>query len=86
MTGDFIDIVLRLGAATAALGIACGLAAWTIVGVSVSRWLAGWRASMPRNPPHRGRGDRLTRHEQHGARSNQSRQLTSSTSAVARPT
>jgi hypothetical protein len=49
MTGDFIDIVLRLGAATAALGIACGLAAWTIVGVSVSRWLAGWRASMPRN-------------------------------------
>jgi hypothetical protein len=27
MTGDFIDIVLRLGAATAALGIACGLAA-----------------------------------------------------------
>ena len=41
MTGDFIDIVLRLGAASAALGIACGLAAWTIAGVSVSRWLAG---------------------------------------------
>jgi hypothetical protein len=36
MTGDFIDIVLRLGAATAALRIACGLAAWTIVGVSVA--------------------------------------------------
>jgi hypothetical protein len=33
MTGDFIDIVLRLGAATAALGIACSLAARVRVAV-----------------------------------------------------